>query len=255
MVACPGETPSVHVDHCDTNPGHSDASHVDSCFDFDNYADAWQDCAGHSDASPELCPGAFQGNFHVDNTACHSNTAHDDWNDVGNPHSDSYSDWTDTGSPHSDTHGDWTDGGDPHSDTHGNWTHHSNAAPHDDCTEHTNDYYDGFGFCNHGCYPWENVAGIGAAECPGYVYCLGEEDYYIYCYATHTNTGGYSYYLSPHSDSYGDWTDGGDPHSDTHGDWGDFSDHTNTYSDWDDFSDYDDVIHVDFCNHIDHNAG
>ena len=90
MTACPGETSPVHVDHCDTNPGHSDSGHVDSCFDFNNYADAWQDCAGHSDAAPELCPGAFQGNFYVDNTACHADTSHTNVAYAHTPHYNVY---------------------------------------------------------------------------------------------------------------------------------------------------------------------
>lgn len=64
-----------HVDTCEDTP-FNDGTHVDNCYDFNNYADAWQDCAGHSDSAPELCPGTFQGNFYVDNTECYDDTTH-----------------------------------------------------------------------------------------------------------------------------------------------------------------------------------
>ena len=63
----------AHADFCDSsyNPGYSDSGshsdHYDTCYDFSNYADAWSNCGAHSNDSPTLCPGSFEGNFYIDN--------------------------------------------------------------------------------------------------------------------------------------------------------------------------------------------
>jgi len=243
----------AYVDHCDTNPGHTDSGHIDSCYDFNNYADAWLDCAGHSDYAPELCPAAFQGDFHVDDTACHNDVPYDDWDNHSNVAFDdsAYSDWDNHSNvPFDDAY--------PHVDSHINtdipFDDHYNTSHSHSCGGHANVayYLDTYCAAGHSQSLWSN----SPVDCDnGYYHCDNVIDRWSY-YTTHSHSAAYNDFgNTAHSDydDYSQWTDfGNTSHSDypDYTDWYDFG--NTTHSNW---TDHDNVAFVDFCNHTNHNAG
>jgi len=224
----------AHADHCDSATT-SNPDHTNTCISFDNYSDAWQDCGSHSDAAPELCPDAFQGSFHVDNshtdgthTDCHNDIAHSD-----TTHSDAHSDVSfvdnhyDT---HSDTHSD------SHSNTYGadSHIHNCNAAWYVDYTASEGKVFSSCAYafynsCGYGACNFEDCGGVGYDHFDWYVYQLHYNNY--------TDVA----FVDNHSDT----------HSDTHSDSHSNTDFVNTHSD----VAFVDVAFADHCDHVDHNAG
>lgn len=215
-----------HADHCDTSTT-SNPDHTNTCYDFNNYADAWQDCAGHSDSSPELCPGAFQGDFHVDND-CHNDVSHSDVT-----HSNTHSNvaaWNDHYDSHSDTHGD------THSDSHTDYhSHNCNGAFYVNYTAEPGQVWATCVWLHwHGCAYGE----CEFEDCGG----VGYDHYDWTVYQRHQN----SYSDVAHSDSHSD-THSNIAHAD---EWYNVV-HSDTHSD----VAFVDVAFSNHCDHVDHNAG
>jgi hypothetical protein len=232
----------THADHCDSATT-SNPDHTNTCISFNNYSDAWQDCGAHSDSSPELCPGAFQGDFHVDNshtdgthTDCHNDVSHSDVT-----HTNTYSDvaaWDNHSDSHTDTHGDTYS--DTHSDTHTDYhSHNCNGSYYVNYTAQPGNVFSGCAYthwnsCGYGSCNFEDCGGVGYYHFDWYVY-QGHQN-------SHADVA--------YSDSHGD------THSDTHSDIAHADEwynvvHSNTHSD----VAFVDVAFSNHCDHVDHNAG
>lgn len=254
----------AYADHCNTTPSYNDAAHTNSCNDFSNYADAWLDCAGHADSSPELCPGAFQGNFYVDNSACYNDVSH--VNSYSHtPHYNVYSHTPHTNVPHTNNY---------YHTPHTNNAHYNSYSHTAFADYHLNTSYGHTPFANgshsHSCNVFQNVVGYSHGDYtdPSGYWCnwndsspwpgglkhgdsstFGNTSFYnspayndyshqpfynVYYHTPYNHTAFYNYYSHT-------------PYNHTP--------HYNVYSHTPHYNVYSHTPFVDFCNHTDHNAG
>ena len=245
------------------SPGETVTLKKDTCNDFDNYADAWLDCPGHADSSPELCPDAFQGDFHVDNSACYNDVSHVNsyahTPHVNSAHVNNYSHTPHTNTahynsyshtPHANYHLNTSHGHTPHANYHLNYAHSNSCGG---WMQIYSGHYDntcpsGY-FCN-----WSNYPNFYDSATGSHLHSAGYNDYShtpfynrvayndyshtphynVYSHTPYNHTAFYNYYShTPYNHT---------PHYNVYS----HTPHNNVYSH---------TPFVDFCNHTDHNAG
>jgi len=229
----------AHADHCNTTPSYYDSSHTNSCYNFNNYADAHTNGCGHNNANPILCPGVFQGDFHINNS-CHADTSHTNVAYNHTAFSNNYYHTPYSHTPHTNT---------PHTNIPYSHTPHQHVTSHaHGCTEWVNlapgghnDYGDSAGHCN-----WLNAEPKQFSNYSGHSHFMEGSHKHTafsdipyshipYSHTAHKNVAfSNSYSHAPHKNT---------PFSNSYS----HTPHKNVP--------YSHTPFVNFCNHTDHNAG